>query len=631
LELLGVLLIIFLVAVLLAWITKIDIAFLFAPSIFFITLWEFVIGLSGFLNMGMEILVLIVCSTTLILFFKSVQFRALTLKSMYLPSTVAFFLLATISFLKSKDWLLSQWDEFSHWGHVARIMYEYGALGPGAPADYTAENYPPALSLFQYFVNDFSSGWREGLLFWSLHLIAISIIVSVLAKCSYKFFSEIVLKLFVAFIASFTFFNNFDNVYSDSTLAITFGFLIVIAISASFLDGRWTFIFAASAAVITLIKPIGFYFALSAILINIIATLFTLKFKSVRKVIVQFRPALASLVAVGTAKTAWDYYLSSLSSENYSLGGTVPPISNNSEREQYVADVTSRFIDALFHTNLNPSSLSMPASTWTFTCIGFFAIWMYLNGRNNIRKNFAIGLTFLLTTAGYIFVILYSYLTVFGAGEASGLASFQRYIATWYQGIFFAIVVLIVSEFNFGEYFKTNFLANTNSRFPNNKMHISILLITFMALSTLSNIGHYVEFLRSPQNKGSEVRVAFDPMVNAIKAAKIPEGSKVYIITQHTVGFEYYVLRYEMVGAQFGKNAFSIGVPYGEGDAWTDPTMDAEKWSMTLRDYDYVVLYNTMDSFDKEYSSLFESGVVEPNSVYKIKKLVNSVLLSKVK
>ncbi len=152
-----------------------------------------------------------------------------------------------------------------------------------------------------------------------------------------------------------------------------------------------------------------------------------------------------------------------------------------------------------------------------------------------------------------------------------------------------------------------------------------------MGLSTLSNIGHYVDLLRSPQNKGSEVRIAFAPMIKAIKLAKIPEGSKVYIIAQHTVGFEYYVLRYEMVGAQFGKNAFSIGVQSGEGDAWTDPTMDAEKWSMTLRDYDFVVMYNTTESFNKEFSSLFESGVVEPNSVYKIEKLANSVLMLKVK
>jgi hypothetical protein len=631
-ELLAVIFVIFLVAALLAWITKIDIAFLFAPSIFFITLWEFVFGLSGFLNLGMETLITFVCSATLILLIKSVEFRASILKFVSLPSTVSFFLLATVSFLKSKDWVLSQWDEFSHWGHVARIMYEYGALGPGTPTEYTAENYPPALSLFQYFVIDFSSGWREGLLFWSLHLIAISIFVSVLAKCSYRYSSEIVLKIFVAFIASFAFFNNFDNIYSDATLAITFGFLVVMAVVASFLDGKWTLIFAISAAFLTLIKPIGIYFALSAILINIVATLFALKFESVRNAIVSFRPALVSLGAVGVSWIAWGYYLSSLSSTSYSLGGSVPSTFNKIGREQFVAEVTSNFVYALFHTNLNPASwFYMPASMWTLTCIGFFGIWMYLNGRHNIRKNTAIGITFLLTTGGYTAVILNSYLTVFVEYEAANLASFQRYIGTWFQGIFFATVLLILSESNFEKNIQSNFASNSNLNFSNNRTRKGVLLLTFIALTSLSSIGNYINFLRAPQFVGSEFRKPFIPMVKAINAAKMPDGSKVYIITQHKVGLEYYVLRYEMVGLQFGYNAFSIGGKNGEGDVWTDPTMDAEKWSAALRDYDYVVLYNTTDSFNEAFSSLFEDGLIEPGSVYKIKKFANSVVLSKAK
>ena len=120
-------------------------------------------------------------------------------------------------------------------------------------------------------------------------------------------------------------------------------------------------------------------------------------------------------------------------------------------------------------------------------------------------------------------------------------------------------------------------------------------------------------------------------MVKAIKAAKIPDGSKVYIITQHKIGFEYYVLRYELIGAQFGEMPFSIGSPYGEGDNWTEPTMDAAKWSKTLRDFDFVVLYITTESFNEEFSSLFEGGVVEPNTVYKIEKLAKTVVLSKAK
>jgi hypothetical protein len=630
-ELLAVIFVIFLVAVLLAWATKIDIAFLFAPSIFFITLWEFVFGLSGFLNFGMEALVLTVCSVTLISFIKSFQFRASILKSVYLPSTVAFFLMSTISLLKSKDWVFSLWDEFTHWGHVVRIMYEYGSLGPGTPTEYTAENYPPALSLFQYFVIDFSSGWREGLVFWSLHLIAISIFVSVLAKCSWKYSSEIILKLFVALVASFAFFNNFDNIYSDATLAITFGFLVVIAITASSFDARWSLILAVSAAFLTLIKPIGIYFALSTILLNIVATLFSLRFESARSAIVSFRPALISLGAVGAAWMAWGHYISIVDSMTYSLRGSVPSVFDDSGREQFVADVTSNFISSLFRTNLNPTSwIYMPASMWTLTCIGFFAIWMYLNGKENFRRNFAIGFTLLLTTGGYVGLILNSYLTVFVEYEAANLASFQRYIATWYQGMFFATVILILSEFNYEESVPTNAISHSIRSIPQNKIRKSVLLLTFICLMTLSNIGNYVSLLRSPQYSGSEFRIPFAPILQAIETAGISEGSKVYIITQHKMGFEYYVLRYEMIGSQFGNSAFSIGSKNGENDVWTDPTVDAGKWSQTLLDYDFVVLFNTTESFNQEFSSLFEGGVVEPNSVYKIEKSTNSVVLSRI-
>jgi hypothetical protein len=610
--------------------TKINIAYLFAPAIFLITFWEYLFGLLGFLNLGMETLVLIVLAATLVLLIRSNTFRTAIIKSLYLPSTVAFFVLSLVSFIKTKDWLLYQWDEFTHWGHVVKIMYKYGELGPGTPTDYSAENYPPALSLFQYFVIDFSSGWREGLLFWSIHLIAISIIVSVLAKCSFKNFSEILLKLFVSIVAMSTFSNNFDNVYADPTLAITFGFLIFFAIKGSSLDSRWGLVFATTAGFLTLTKPIGIYFACAAILISIISTLFVLKFKSGWRTIFSFRPALTALIAAGAAWMSWGYYLASLNSSDYSPVGSVPGLSNSSGREQFVADVTSRFISSLFNTGLNPISYSnMPASKWTIACIAFFAIWMYLNGKRNILRNLAIGITLLVTSAGYFYIILNSYLTVFGPGEAAALASFPRYIATWYEGVIIAIVLLILSEFDLTKSEDSVSRDREIYNFPNKKQ-IGILLITFMALSSVSSIGNYVNLIKSPQLKGLEWRAPFDPMIKAIKASKMPAGSKVYIITQHKIGFEFYVLRYEMVGNQFGEMPFSIGSKNGDGDFWTEPTMDAKRWSKTLRDFDYVVLYITTDSFNQEFSSLFKGGLVEPNSVYKVQKLTDRVLLSKV-
>ena len=190
-------------------------------------------------------------------------------------------------------------------------------------------------------------------------------------------------------------------------------------------------------------------------------------------------------------------------------------------------------------------------------------------------------------------------------------------------------MVLILSEFDLAQDENSNSGDREIFKFPNKKQ-IGVLLTSFMMLITLSSIGNYVNLLRAPQFKGSEWREPFALMIKAIKAAKIPEGSKVYIITQHKIGFEYYVLQYEMIGAKFGKVPFSIGSQSGEGDFWTEPTMDAAKWSKTLRDFDFVVLYITTESFNEEFASLFKGGVVEPNSVYRVVKTSNKVSLSKV-
>ena len=152
-ELILVIPTIFLVAALLAWITKIDIAYLFAPAVFLISGWEFVFGLFGFLNLGMESLVLLIGPALILGAVKSGGFRNHLRVSSYAPSTVAFVSLSLISLYKSKDWVLSLWDEFSHWGSFTKAMYEYAALAPATPVDLWHANYPPSISLFQYFVS----------------------------------------------------------------------------------------------------------------------------------------------------------------------------------------------------------------------------------------------------------------------------------------------------------------------------------------------------------------------------------------------------------------------------------------------------------------------------------------------
>jgi hypothetical protein len=629
-ELIAVIPVIFLVAVLLAWVTKIDLAYLFAPAIFFIVGWEFIFGLLGYLNLGMEALVLFISLALILLLAKSGGFRSHLVSSSYAPSTVAFVSLSLISLYKSKDWMLSQWDEFTHWGAVVKAMHDFAMLGPATPVDLVASRYPPSISLFQYFVMDFNTRWQEGLLFWSIHLIAISIIVSVLAKCSYKYLAEIFFRLFIALMAASLFFNIFDNIYSDPTLAIAFGFMVAVAIQASYLDGRWTYVLALSAVFVTLIKPIGIYFAASAILINIVATLYTVRFGSGRRAFLAFAPSFLASAAVLTAWTTWTNYVLKFE------GSTALPtdtLTVSVRQANNVQQITDSYVSAFSNINLRPSySVAMTSLTWIIVCGLFFVIWAALSGKKRRKQNIGIGTTLFIATGGYFGVVLYAYLSVFGPGEAAGLASYSRYIGTWFQGIFLAVTLLILSEFHLAKYFESDDSDTNSIRIKSSRVKLGLLLVAVMTVTTLSSVHNYMLMLSVSRYQGSEVRAPLSPVLQAIDNAKIPEGSKVWIITQHKVGFEYYVLRYEMQNSrfEFGEKPFSVGTPYGEGDIWTAPDRTLEVWSNELRDWDYVVLYETTESFNNEYGTLFESGTVDPNSVYRIIKIEDTVSLSKV-
>ena len=627
-ELIAVIGIIYFVAALLAWITRIDIAYLFAPAIFLIAGWEYIFGLLGYLNLGMESLVLTICITMLMFVIKNEGFRRSLIESVFAPSTIAFVSLSLISLYKSKDWLLSQWDEFSHWGLFTKAMYEYGALAPATPVDMWNAKYPPSISLFQYFIMDFSGEWREGLLFWSMHLIAISVIVAILTKSTFRYKSEILFKLYIVIVASSSFLNSFDTIYQDPLLAILFGFLIVVAINTSHLDGRWTIILALTAGFVSLVKPVGVYFAVTAILINIVATLFTQKVGSGRKLASAYAPALLSLATIGVAWTTWRYFCNRFGVESSGISSALPTGFNNLTNRE---EVISNFITAFVHANLRPSySVPMSPFIWIIVCGLFFVIWTLLDEKRSLKRNIAIGVTLLITTVGYFGVILLSYLTVFGPGEAAGLASYARYIGTWYQGVLFAIVILILSQFGLAKYFDPDFRSEEPAQSLKARKQVGLLLVAFVGFTTLSSVHNYMLMLSVSSTQGSEVRKPFIPVVEAIKKAKIPEQSKVYIVAQHTAGFEYFVLRYEMAGNNFGQVPWSMGSTYGEGDVWTDPTWDKEKWSNALRDFDYVVLYKTSEDFNSEFGSLFDSGIVDPNTVYKVIKTPGNVSLSKV-
>ena len=59
-------------------------------------------------------------------------------------------------------------------------------------------------------------------------------------------------------------------------------------------------------------------------------------------------------------------------------------------------------------------------------------------------------------------------------------------------------------------------------------------------------------------------------------------------------------------------------------------SLTQKRWPNELQAYDYVVVYSTSEQFNSEYGSLFESGFIDTNAVYKVVKTEPDVTLSKV-
>ena len=296
------------------------------------------------------------------------------------------------------------------------------------------------------------------------------------------------------------------------------------------------------------------------------------------------------------------------------------------ENHSFNIEIANAFFKAFFEQILstyNFNLLGMTGFGWTISCFALFYIFATFSGKYFSQRNLYIGLVLFFSTLIYLILLLVFYLTNFSEYEARSLASFARYVGTWYQGLFLAIVLMILSELRLN---KDEFLGRTIPS-SNLKFKIGSFCVFIVVLTSLSSIYPYTVMTKSNQYKGSDVRVNYNQIKSKIKSAEIPDQSKVWIISQNSSGFDYYILRYEMINLNFGEAPWSLGINDDGTDSFTDADMTIAKWSTELRKYDYVILYTISENFNAEFSSIFESGVAEQSSVYKIRKTMGTVSL----
>jgi hypothetical protein len=215
----------------------------------------------------------------------------------------------------------------------------------------------------------------------------------------------------------------------------------------------------------------------------------------------------------------------------------------------------------------------------------------------------------------YTYGLLILYLFRFGDYEATRLASYERYLGTYWAGIalFVALVAIwLVAGSSSGE------TAGGAKAKTEGIAEMVVAGFVFVSLFALSPVQKLAEFFANPYGYSSQVRAQFEPVLEQAKQAGIQPGDKVWIIAQHTTGFEYWVLRYSLMENETNSGTWSLGSRADENDVWTAEKTAAE-WAEELKGYDYVLLFRATDSFASEFGGLFGGSTeVESSRVFQV-------------
>jgi hypothetical protein len=555
------------------------------------------------------------------------------LRSLLSPGLAIFLTLGLFSFLLTRGMQLSSWDEFSHWGTIVKATYLYDAVGPYNPVTLDFRSYPPSLSLFEYFVTKLGGPWLEGNIFFAYQLIIWSLFTPFLAQLTWRRWGRVIVVVPLMFIAPLAFFNSLNVTLIDPLLGMLFGYALAIAYVGNILQWRLALHVGLAIFMLTLAKDAGTFMAALVVVLFLIR-LFAAKKTSPdewswrRFTVLGSIPAL-SLVA---SNQSW----AALVRERVASPAFSGPIdvaaffgAFRGDGPAYWQEILSTFGFGVSNYPINPGgSFAVPQLQLILLFAVVLVVLEIMVSRRMGRK-FGIALIGVATSGAIVYTIglLALYLFRFGEWEAVRLASYERYLGTYWAGVVLCVALVtiwLVAGAASSE--QVQGLKRKIEGLP----EMVLAGVVFLSIFALSPVQKLAEFFANPHGYSSQVRSQFEPVLEQAKQAGIKRGDKVWIIAQHTTGFEYWILRYSLMGSDVNLSGWSIGSPSSEEDIWT-VAKTAEEWASDLREFDYVLFFDPGDNFMNQFGSLFtQNADTEPLSVFQVSVLDDKVSLSRV-
>lgn len=489
------------------------------------------------------------------------------------------------------------WDEFSHWGLVVKNMVFFDRFGNYSDSTVMFRGYPPATALWQYFVCKVGRDFNEANVYRAMGWLMTSMFLPVMKRLEWKRLLYGLVSIVIIVVFPEMFIKSYITLlYVDVILGIIYLYLLFSSFQEEQQDLFSCIRYGVTLAILCLTKASGLFLAIIFLAILIAKSLIT-DWKDTGGRRRNMWLWLSSLSGILFGKFSWSIYLRATSTaEAWNTSGvTFRNIINllRGEGQEYQYQVVHNFLDKLRFSAFR--EYIYPINYIGFLGVGIFLCLVaeYLCGKENHRK------VWIYSIGGFIGLIFYAvgllvlYLFTYSEYEAVNLASFSRYMSTYFIGFFGFLLLLI--------------LAYGGDKGKKAGWGIAFVSIFALLLSVPRNELEEMSF-RAPvvAKMTSNVRGSYVGIKRYLYKLDY-QKDKVWIISQEDKGFDKLVLGYEITPVKTVGTDWSLGEPYYDGDIWT-VNYDCETWQKKMKEIGctYVYLQRIDDRFIENYKDAFE-------------------------
>lgn len=579
-----------------------------STTVLSMTLLMYTFAVMGALKVGFYVTLGLGVASILVCFYLLIRDKSTFLKRTITPGLLMFGLFFVFTWWAHRGRNLSQWDEFSHWGLTVKNMFALDLLGNQSIATTTFKSYPPAIALFQYFLQKLSGVYIEANLYRSINIFNVALLIPIFKFVDWKQPKQFLMLAFIMMTLPLAFYYEFyHTIYVDATLGILFGFILYTYFSSpltkfSLLNLTLAFM------VLVLTKETGF--GLAAIAFVIILPDLIRNRQKVKDFLMENRwrnKVMLILPLIGTivAKYSWSFYLKLTQTESYwgEPGVTLQKVLNlyADDQPEYRKQTMLNFFNALFTDKITGFMIDINFIGCLFIlgALGWFLVYLKKD-QDYIRMKWAIRLTL---TGCLIFAasLLSVYLFTYSEEEATGLASLARYLGTYLTGFFIFLMYLILQ-------------GGQNAR-PFIKKYLftgcMVFILCFINVKPLINCTVLAPYYIDQTIEARKDYQKLERVLDVVDA----KTEKVFIVAQNNKS-GHLTARYVLTPIQTNTWYFSLGQT--SQNAYTvdlEPQSLLQMW----QDYEYVYLYRLDDQFKEQYGPLFgENEVLHNDTLYRV-------------